>query len=191
VQKTHLDRIRASSWHLLDLIQDVLSFARVEAGHETLRLADIDAVELARDAVAYVAPSAANKGLDLDAHLPAAPLVIITDPAKLRQILLNLLTNAVKFTETGTITLRLTELGDEFEFEVTDSGRGIDPDHHDLIFEPFRQVDQSSTRDKGGVGLGLPVSRRLAHLMGGLLMVSSKPGEGATFSLRLPRTAPH
>ena len=190
-QKNHLDRIRASSWHLLDLIQDVLSFARIEAGHETLRLADVDTITLARDAVAYVAPSAAAKGLSIDAELPEGSLVAITDPAKLRQILLNLLTNAVKFTETGGITLRLKRLEDGFEFDVCDTGRGIDSSHHEHVFEPFTQVDQSRTRDKGGVGLGLPVSRRLAHLLGGLLTVSSEAGKGATFRLTLPLHAPH
>ena len=191
VQKNHLERIRASSWHLLDLIQDVLSFARIEAGHETLRVADVDTVTLVRDAIAYVEPIASTKGLQIEPQLPDAPLVAVTDPAKLRQILLNLLTNAVKFTDAGVIEVRLQPEDDGFELQVRDSGQGIDEAHHELIFEPFTQVDQSHTRDKGGVGLGLPVSRRLAHLLGGLLTVSSKPGDGATFSLRLPRIVPH
>jgi signal transduction histidine kinase len=191
VQKNHLERIRASSWHLLDLIQDVLSFARIEAGHETLRVADVDTVTLVRDAIAYVQPVATSKGLQIEPQLPDEPFVAITDPAKLRQILLNLLTNAVKFTDAGVINVRLQPQDDGFELQVRDTGRGIDEAHHELIFEPFTQVDQSRTRDKGGVGLGLPVSRRLAHLLGGLLNVSSKPGDGATFSLRLPRVIPH
>jgi signal transduction histidine kinase len=192
VQKNHLERIRASSWHLLDLIQDVLSFARIEAGQETLRVSDVDTVMLVRDAIAYVEPVASGKGLQIRPHLPDAPLVAITDPAKLRQILLNLLTNAVKFTETGLIDVRLQPRDhDGFELQVCDTGRGIDEAHHELIFEPFTQVDQSRTRDKGGVGLGLPVSRRLAHLLGGMLTVSSQPGDGATFSLQLPRIIPH
>jgi signal transduction histidine kinase len=191
VQKNHLERIHASSWHLLDLIQDVLSFARIEAGHETLRVSDVDTVTLVRDAIAYVEPVASTKGLRIEPQLPDAPLVAITDPAKLRQILLNLLTNAVKFTDTGVINVKLQPQDDGFELQVRDSGRGIDEAHHELIFEPFTQVDQSHTRDKGGVGLGLPVSRRLAHLLGGLLTVSSKPGDGATFFLRLPRRVPH
>ena len=191
VQKNHLERIRASSWHLLDLIQDVLSFARIEAGHETLRVADVDTVTLVRDAIAYVEPVANTKGLQIQPQLPDAPLVAVTDPAKLRQILLNLLTNAVKFTDAGVINVQLQPQDDGFELQVRDSGKGIDEAHHELIFEPFRQVDQSHTRDKGGVGLGLTVSRRLAHLLGGLLTVSSKPGDGATFRLRLPRTVPH
>jgi signal transduction histidine kinase len=190
-QKNHLERIRASSWHLLDLIQDVLSFARIEAGHETLRLADVDIVALIRDAIAYVAPSATTKGLLVEPRLPSDPLIAVTDPAKLRQIMLNLLTNAVKFTDSGVVTVRLEQYDGGFEVQVADTGRGIDPVHHELIFEPFTQVDQSSTRDKGGVGLGLPVSRRIAHLLGGLLTVSSKDGEGATFCLRLPRIVPH
>ena len=186
VQKTQLSRIRASSYHLLDLIQDVLSFSRIEAGREELRIGDVEVQSIARDAYTYVEPHCIEKGLQPILELPGERVVMITDASKVRQILLNLLTNACKFTEQGTVTLRAVVDGLEVAFSVTDTGPGIAPEHFQKIFEPFTQVDQSRTRQKGGVGLGLPVSRRLAHLLGGELTVSSNGGVGSTFTLRLP-----
>ena len=185
-QRTHLERIRASSWHLLDLIQDVLSFSRIEAGRETLRISDVDAIELTRDAVNYIERIADEKRLRIECELPYEHLTIVTDPQKLRQILLNLLSNAVKFTDDGGVGIRLRSDDDDVYFEVWDSGPGIDGKNLELIFEPFRQLDQSTTRVKGGIGLGLPVSRRLAHLLGGTLTVKSEPGDGTKFLLRIP-----
>jgi signal transduction histidine kinase len=185
-QRGHLGRIRSSSFHLLDLIQDVLSFSRIEAGHEDLRIADVDVQKLARDAQTYVEQECARKGLQQELHLPEDRLVMVTDPAKLRQILLNLLNNACKFTENGHVRLRVNRDRDHVVFEVDDSGPGIAQENFEMIFEPFTQVDQSRTRSKDGAGLGLPVSRRLAHLLGGDLRVDSKVGEGSTFTLRLP-----
>lgn len=186
VQKTQLSRIRASSYHLLDLIQDVLSFSRIEAGREELRIGDVEVQHIARDAYTYVETHCIEKGLQPILELPAERVVMITDASKVRQILLNLLTNACKFTEQGTVTLRAVVDGLEVAFSVADTGPGIAPEHFQKIFEPFTQVDQSTTRQKGGVGLGLPVSRRLAHLLGGELTVSSNGGGGSTFTLRLP-----
>jgi signal transduction histidine kinase len=185
-QRTQLSRIRSSSFHLLDLIQDVLSFSRIEAGREDLRIADVDVQKLARDVQAYVEHECARKGLQQELHLPEDRIVMVTDPAKLRQILLNLLNNACKFTDNGHIRLRVNRAGEDVIFKVDDSGPGIAEENFELIFEPFMQVDQSKTRMKGGAGLGLPVSRRLAHLLGGDLRVESTLGEGSTFTLRLP-----
>jgi signal transduction histidine kinase len=185
-QKAQLSRIRSSSFHLLDLIQDVLSFSRIEAGREEIRISDVDVHQLAHDAQAYVQPQCDEKQLHLDLKLPDAPLVMITDPAKLRQILLNLLNNACKFTDRGSVSLHIVADGADVVFTVSDTGPGIAAEHFDRIFEPFTQVDQSMTRQKGGAGLGLPVSRRLAHLLGGELSVDSEAGRGSTFTLRLP-----
>ena len=185
-QKTQLSRIRSSSFHLLDLIQDVLSFSRIEAGREELRVADVDVGELVTDVHNYVVQDSNGKGLQVDVMLPPERLVIITDPPKLRQILLNLLTNACKFTDEGHVSLAVRALGEDVVFEVSDSGPGIAPEHLDFIFQPFTQVDQTTTRQKGGAGLGLPVSRRLAHLLGGELHVQSEVGQGSTFTVRLP-----
>jgi signal transduction histidine kinase len=185
-QKTHLSRIRSSSFHLLDLIQDVLSFSRIEAGREELRIADVEVQQLARDAFAYIEQQCNAKGLSTHLHLPDDRVIMVTDPAKLRQILLNLLNNACKFTDSGYVEMRVRRNGDDVIFEVEDTGPGIAPEHADRIFEPFTQIDQSTTRVKGGAGLGLPVSRRLAHLLGGGLDVARKPGPGSLFTLHLP-----
>jgi signal transduction histidine kinase len=190
VQKTHLSRIRSSSFHLLDLIQDVLSFSRIEAGREDLRISDVDVQQVARDAQTYVEQQCAEKGLLLELHLPEDRIVMVTDPAKLRQILLNLLTNACKFTDNGHVRLKVYHEGQDVVFQVDDSGPGIAKENLELIFEPFTQVDQSKTRVKGGAGLGLPVSRRLARLLGGYLHVESNVGDGASFALRLPLRVP-
>jgi signal transduction histidine kinase len=185
-QRTHLSRIRSSSFHLLDLIQDVLSFSRIEAGREQLRLGDVEVQQMAHDAFNYIEQQCSQKGLTPELKMPADRVVMVTDPAKVRQILLNLLNNACKFTDEGKVSLRIDNTFDDVFFHVSDTGPGIAAEHLELIFEPFTQVDQSTTRVKGGAGLGLPVSRRLAHLLGGELSVQSTVGKGSTFTLRLP-----
>jgi signal transduction histidine kinase len=185
-QKTHLSRIRSSSFHLLDLIQDVLSFSRIEAGREQLRLGDVELQQMAHDAFSYIEQQCSAKGLHPVLKMPTERVVLVTDPAKVRQILLNLLNNACKFTDDGVVSLVIDNTFDDVFFHVSDTGPGIAAEHLELIFEPFTQVDQSTTRVKGGAGLGLPVSRRLAHLLGGELSVQSTVGKGSTFTLRLP-----
>ena len=113
--------------------------------------------------------------------------MLVTDAGKLRQILVNLLANAVKFTETGVVELRTRANADTVEFEVVDTGPGIPHDFRDAIFEPFTQVDQSFTRRAGGTGLGLSIARKLARLLGGDVTVASEPRRGSRFTLRLPR----
>ena len=113
-----------------------------------------------------------------------------SDSRKIRQILMNLAGNAIKFTEEGQVRLELEEVGDEVVFRVADTGPGIAPDHLERVFDPFWQVEGGATRTAGGTGLGLSVTRRLAHLLGGEVAVASRPGRGATFTVRLPREAP-
>jgi signal transduction histidine kinase len=185
-QKAQLGRIRSSSMHLLDLIQDVLSFSRIEAGRESPELAETNVAEVVRETAAYVGAQAGDKPLQQNVELPAEPVIMVTDRLKLRHILVNLFGNACKFTERGAVGIYVHCEGDNVVFRITDTGPGIAPEHQELIFEAFRQVDQSRTRLKDGAGLGLAVSRRLAHLLGGDLQVSSAPGNGATFTLRLP-----
>ena len=129
-------------------------------------------------------PLAEHRGLTLRADVPDG--LLRTDGVKLRQILLNLLSNAVKFTERGEITLRVQRDEKGAEFYITDTGIGIAGENLQRIFEPFWQVEQSSTRRAGGTGLGLTVSRSLARLLGGDVSVESKPGEGSTFTVTLP-----
>jgi signal transduction histidine kinase len=190
-QSQFVDRIGVSARHLLALIDDILSLSRIEAGKEHVTTSEIDALAVARDAATIIEPLARSKQLTFSVSLPETPVVLETDPGKLRQILLNLLSNAVKFTDKGAVTLAVRVDGDavgptNVVFDVEDSGVGISADHLERIFEPFWQVDQSATRRHPGTGLGLSVSRRLSVLLGGRLTVASALGRGSRFELRLP-----
>jgi signal transduction histidine kinase len=189
-QHNQLVRIRASATHLLGLIDEVLSFSRLEAGREQPALGDVDVAEVLDDAISLVRPLAAAKRLPLQIDSPyvaGGTLHIETDALKLRQILVNLLTNAVKFTDRGVVTLGARLDGGDVLFTVSDTGIGISPQHVERVFEPFWQVQQAASRRVGGTGLGLSVTRRLARLLGGDVRVDSVPGDGSTFEVRLPR----
>lgn len=185
-QERQLDRIRTSAWHLTQLVDEILTFSRLEAGREALNLEAADVVTLARDAVSLVSPGAAAKGIGLACELPDSGIAVPTDAGKLRQVLLNLLGNAVKFTEKGGIMLRVRTVNADVEFSVTDTGVGIPPEHIERIFDRFWQADQGASQNVSGAGLGLTVSRRLVELMGGTLCVQSEAGKGSTFSFRIP-----
>jgi PAS domain S-box-containing protein len=186
-QQQQLSRIKSGARSLLELINQILSLARIESGKEEVIRAPVDIREVAFEAQTLIEALAAQKGLHLAGGLSDAPMPIVTDAGKVRQILLNLLGNAVKFTDEGEIGITLVRRDAEnIEIRVRDTGPGIAPDMHDRIFEPFVQVDFSQTRQHGGTGLGLAVSRELARLLGGNLSVESAPGEGSTFILSLP-----
>ena len=187
-QVDQLRRVKASASHLLALIEQVLSLSRIEARQEEVRLERMDARAIVAEATALVEPLMATRGLALEVDLPAEPCSLETDVTKVRQILLNLLTNAAKFTERGTVRCRTRVQSDEVVLEVSDTGRGIAPADLHRVFEPFWQGDPSARNRPEGVGLGLSVSRRLAELLGGALGVESAWGSGSTFSLRLPRS---
>ncbi len=184
-QREFLDRIRLSTLHLMSLIEEILTFSRLEAGKEKLLLDPCDLAELAREAVALLEPQALHKGLTLTfnapEHLPA-----VSDARKVRQVLLNLLGNAVKFTDSGSVHLDVYYDGEYACYCVRDTGPGIGTDQLERIFEAFTQGDQSMTRRKGGTGLGLAVSRKLAEMLGGGLSVESTIGQGSVFTVRLP-----
>jgi PAS domain S-box-containing protein len=184
-QREFLSRIRASSVHLLQLINEVLTYARVEAGRESIHLEPVDLAALVRDTAVLLEPLAAERGLRLEVRVPEA-LEVETDPAKVRQITLNLLSNAVKFTERGEVEVRVEEVDEWVVLAVRDSGIGIDPACLEKIFEPFWQVEPVNTRRWGGTGLGLSVTRNLAQLLGGAVAVESTPGAGSTFTVRFP-----
>jgi PAS domain S-box-containing protein len=189
-QGRQLARVDASAHHLLLLIEEVLTFSRMEAGREEVQLRIADVGELLRVLSAPSALQAEGKGLAFHLDLPDTPLRVRTDPAKVRQIVANLLSNAVKFTERGEVTLSARQEGDALLVRVKDSGLGIAPENFEKIFEPFWQAEPATTRRAGGTGLGLPVSRRLARLLGGDITVESARGQGSTFTLRLPLTPP-
>jgi PAS domain S-box-containing protein len=185
-QRTQLGRVKASSWHLLNLIEEILTFARMEAGRNEVRFELVDMRSVAQEAADMVEPNISEKGVSLQVVLPAESVKMQTDPGKLRQILINLLSNAMKFTEEGEIRFHVHVEHDVVVFTVADTGIGISPEHFERIFEPFRQVEHAMTRKVGGTGLGLSVTRGLAHLLGGTVQVESIVGEGSTFVVRLP-----
>ncbi len=175
---------------LKGLIENVLDLSRIEAGQSGLHLEEIDLKVLLNDLYDLLHPQFVDKGLHLELQLePDAPRVIRSDPDKLRQIIKNFLSNAVKFAGQGTVMLILTATKKEpykLAIQVSDEGIGIAPDKQQQIFQAFRQGESSTNRRYGGTGLGLSISQQLAHLLGGYIMVESAEGEGATFSLFLP-----
>jgi signal transduction histidine kinase len=187
-QRAHLGRVQASAQHLVSLIDGVLALARGDAVRDELHLELTDVCALGRQSAALLEAAAAAKGLRIDLAVPSEPQIIETDETKVRQILINLLSNAIKFTDRGAIGLTLQSSDGRVAFEVRDTGIGIAPEHHERIFEPFWQVDQSKTRRVGGTGLGLSVTRGFARLLGGDVTLASAPGRGSTFSVVLPVT---
>lgn len=173
--------------HLLGLINDLLDFHRIEAGHVAVSMQDTDVVAIARAVAATFAPGAADKGLALGLLAPGNPVVVPADPFRLRQVLVNLVGNAMKFTPAGgTVTMSVVhDVGGRSRIEVHDTGIGIPAERLEAVFEPFEQADMSITRAYGGSGLGLAISRRLCVAMGMRLTVSSRVGRGSVFTVLL------
>jgi signal transduction histidine kinase len=187
VQRNHLERALVNSRHLLHMIDEILAFSRSEMGREQVRRERFDARAVVRAASTEIEPGLRAKGLEIWVSLPDRPIIMKSDPDKVRQILTNLLSNAVKFTAKGEVTVSVREEEDQVVFSVHDTGPGIAPEHLETIFEPFRQIEPSITRTTGGAGLGLTVARRYAQLLGGDVGVVSTPGEGSLFRVTLPR----
>ena len=186
-QREALDRIQQSKRHLQALIEDVLSFARIEAGRLTFEIEDVAVEGLLAGLDPLVAPQLQTKRIALVREPSDGALTLHADAEKVRQILLNVLSNAIKFTpEGGRISLRATRRGGEVELGVSDTGPGIPSDKLQAIFDPFVQLGRSLTAPKEGAGLGLAISRDLARAMGGDLRAESVEGAGATFVLTLP-----
>ncbi|HVH13250.1 MAG TPA: response regulator, partial [Longimicrobium sp.] len=179
-------RVGLSARHLLQLIEEILTFSRLEAGREEVQTEPVDLDGLLLEVSAIVEPLAHDKGLRFDVRRDGVLPGLATDPRKLRQILINLVGNAVKFTESGAVELDVTVVEGGARFRVRDTGVGIAPEHLEAIFEPFMQVETERARRAHGTGLGLSVSRRLARLLGGELNVESTLREGSTFTLILP-----
>jgi signal transduction histidine kinase len=193
LQQDHIGRVRTSGSHLLSLIEDLLGYARVEAGHDVVHPESVLLADVLEESLVLVRGIAEQKGLRIRVEAPAEPLQLHTDPKKLRQILVNLLANAVKFTEKGDVVLVVRLAGNDAElkvfFEVTDPGRGMTPQEQSHVFDPFWQADSRSKNTAGSSGLGLSVARQLARLLGGDVIVTrSAPGEGSTFLVWLPVT---
>jgi PAS domain S-box-containing protein len=184
--RPHIERIDLSARHLLQLIEEVLTFSRIEAGSERVHFELVQLTGVMREVNAVMLPLVNAKSIRFMIDLPKDPIELVTDPRKIRQILVNLLGNAVKFTEQGQITLSATVEGNDLVMRVSDTGIGIPAEFHEKIFDPFWQVDHGKTRAVGGTGLGLAVTRELASIMGGNVTVESRPGEGSTFIVTLP-----
>ncbi|HEU0079118.1 MAG TPA: GAF domain-containing sensor histidine kinase, partial [Longimicrobiaceae bacterium] len=186
-QRMQIARIKAAAWHLVSIIEEILTFSRVEAGKEEVAREPVDLDRCIRESVELLQPQAAAKGIELRV-VDGGGAEIETDVGKLRQIVLNLAGNAVKFTDRGFVELSVETADDIVVLAVRDTGPGIPAEQIGRIFDPFVQVDPSHTRLKGGTGLGLTVSRSLAQLLGGdVRVVESTPGAGTTFALRLPK----
>ena len=190
-QREYLDIIRGSAKALLSLINGVLDLSKIEADRLELENVEFDLIHMIYEAVAATALQTAAKGIELIVTLDAAvPVMVRADPVRLRQVVLNLLGNAVKFTHEGYISIRVanhavTNERAALTMEVTDTGIGIPADRIDRLFKSFSQVDSSTTRHYGGTGLGLSIVKRLAELMGGEVGVHSKVGQGSTFWVRV------
>jgi two-component system, chemotaxis family, CheB/CheR fusion protein len=186
--QTHkVERITAGGWHLAAMIDEILSFAKLDGGHEVVSAEPCDARMIATEAAALMEPARSAKGLAFVLETPDTAIEVVTDSDKARQILINLCGNAVKYTETGEVRLRVRAEVGRVVFDVSDTGIGVAPEYHAHIFERFWQVDGGSTRAAGGLGIGLAAAREYARLLGGDISVESEPGSGSRFQLWLPR----
>jgi signal transduction histidine kinase len=187
-QRADLERIAKSQQYLTRLVRDVLDFARMEVGKLTVAVADVPLADALDAADAFIAPQARASGLAYEYRRPSRLVTVRADRERLEQVVLNLLSNAMKFTPArGRVTLDASVRGSNVVVRVRDTGRGIPAELQSTIFEPFTQVDGSYTRAVGGAGLGLAISRELSRAMGAELTVESVPGRGSTFALRLER----
>ena len=191
-QRMWAEGVQTSGRYLLGVINDILDFSKIESGQMELDVVEFDLADVVEDAVAMFAQPAESKGLELATRFDpvGAPLQVVGDPFRLRQVIANLLGNAVKFTEQGEVVVSVTSAPDAANgvrvvINVRDTGIGIAPAHHGKIFEHFAQADGSTTRRFGGTGLGLAICRRLLDLMGGMISVESQLGQGATFRVQL------
>lgn len=185
-----VNRIRASAHHLLNLIEEILTYTRMEAGRERVDLQRFDPAEVIHTVVSVISPLMHGRNVELKCQLPPQTTPIHSDRTKLQQILLNLLSNAVKFTDHGEVGVGLRQDGTHSHFDVWDTGIGIPPEQLEKVFEPFWQAEQSRNRRAEGTGIGLTVARRLAHLLHGELTVQSTVNKGTHFSLSIPPNIP-
>jgi PAS domain S-box-containing protein len=207
-QKDRLNRVYSNASHLLDLINDVLDLAKIESGRLNLNLEPVSIGEALMRAVSNVAPQVEAKGLVLEAHIPPDLVDVWGDRVRVRQVITNLLSNAVKFTIQGSVTVNTASVvikdgfcqtfdvagrgladGAYVLISIKDTGIGIAPENHALIFDAFRQVDGSAVREYEGTGLGLAITQQLVLMHGGRLWMNSALGEGSTFTMALPASA--
>jgi signal transduction histidine kinase len=190
-QRDSLTRVDSNARHLLSIINDILDISRIEAGKMPLKLTEFPVPELIAEVMAELDPIIARSRLKVTTELDAGAVLLRSDRQKVKQIVLNLLSNALKFTREGSITLssRYRRASGEIWLAVNDTGIGIAAHNHARIFEDFQQADESLTRAYGGAGLGLSICKRLASMLGGRITLASKLGVGSVFTLVLPHRA--
>jgi signal transduction histidine kinase len=184
--RTVLERLQANGRHLLGLINDVLDLSKIEAGQLMLSVGDYSLAEVVHGVVAAVEPLAAEKRLVFTADVVPGLPKGRGDERRLSQVLLNLVGNAIKFTDKGEVAIRASATNGAFTVAVCDTGPGVAAADQAKIFEEFQQADSSITRKKGGTGLGLSIAKRIIEMHGGRMWVESEPGKGSTFYFTLP-----
>ncbi|GIK54932.1 MAG: SH3 domain-containing protein [Chloroflexi bacterium] len=185
-QIDYLERIEKSGWHLLSVLNDLLDMAQIQAGEFKLHLEVCDLHALCEEAMTTTRGLLLESQVDLVRDYPDEWPLVKVDKMRVKQSLINLLGNAVKYTEEGFITLRVRQIEDELQLSVIDTGIGIAPEHHETIFMEFRQVNESAARKRVGTGLGLPITRHLIERHGGQMFVTSEVGQGSCFTIVLP-----
>lgn len=189
-QHMALEKVLRNGKHLLQLINDILDFSKLESGRMTVNVETEDAANIVMNSLATIEGLLKGKDIALKQNIDPNLRTLKTDVLKVKQILVNLLSNAAKFTEKGDIVVTVTQKNGMVSFSVKDSGIGIEPKNYAKVFEEFQQIDNSNTRKYKGTGLGLPISRRLAVLLGGDLTLESELGKGSTFTLVIPSEFP-
>jgi two-component system sensor histidine kinase/response regulator len=191
-QRRFAETVQGSGQHLLSIINDILDFSKIESDHMELEIIDFDLVQMIEDTLVMFAQPADKKGLELAAQFtpPNTAFMVRGDSFRLRQVIANLINNAIKFTSEGEVVIRTTLTGESESLAnvsicVEDTGIGIPPEYHEKIFQHFSQADGSTTRQYGGTGLGLTICKRLLELMGGNIRVESTPGRGSKFWIHL------
>jgi signal transduction histidine kinase len=181
-----LERVQSNGRHLLGLINDVLDLSKIEAGQLVLSLADYSINEMVQGVYIAVEPLASSKKLGFRTEVPPNLPRARGDDRRLTQVLLNLVGNAIKFTDKGEVTVTVAAADGQYTVSVRDTGPGIAPADQAKIFDEFQQADNSTTKLKGGTGLGLSIASRIVEMHGGRLWVESSPGHGSTFSFTIP-----
>jgi protein-histidine pros-kinase len=188
-QRQQLQTVQSNGRHLLSIINDLLDVAKIESGKFEIALEPVDCSQVIEDVISGLRPIADEKELEFRVTVPDERLIIDSDRRALSQILINLVNNAIKYTDEGCVCLDVSRHSEDgFEitsFAVADTGRGIEPEDQEKLFDAFEQIEASTARQYEGTGLGLYISRRLADLIGGQVRVESEPGRGSTFTLEL------
>ena len=183
----YLNTIHSSGNHLIELINDILDLSKVEAGKLDLEIREFSLPRLLHETTHVLSAKAQQQGIDLNYQvIETIPEMIQSDSTRLKQVLINLVSNAIKFTEVGRVVLQCRSAGDFLQFDVVDTGVGMTPEQQQKIFDPFSQADSSVTRRYGGTGLGLSICKRFVEALGGSISVTSEIGQGSTFTVRLP-----